>query len=193
MQTSTWKLLGMALAFTILARSTATAQDQDRDPKKDTSQILPARSAYEAEVRAALEPIQERYAAKLKTLQADAKRKGDSQLAETIAAEIEKSKSEDVASALANRSPFQGTWLVKYANGTARSYRFRPDGTVLFTEEKRIGRMVRVRSDFLLDFGDNKLERLSLKPQMLVEHFNPANVYLAGGRPDQLGNGEKTK
>ena len=50
------------------------------------------------------------------------------------------------------------------------------------------GRIIRRRGDYLLDFGDGKVERLSLQPAIVVEHFDPQTLY-PNGNPTLEGAG----
>ena len=77
---------------------------------------------------------------------------------------------------------FAGTWAVQYANQTKREYVITADGTVT-DQDRRQGRLKRRGGSALLDFGDDKLERLQLgrnDRQLLVEHYSPASTFPKG-------------
>jgi hypothetical protein len=79
---------------------------------------------------------------------------------------------------------FAGTWTVRYANNTTREYTIAEDGSVT-DQDKRRARLKRKGGVVLLDFGDDKLERLKLQTAwngklLLVAHYSPASTYPAG-------------
>jgi hypothetical protein len=68
-------------------------------------------------------------------------------------------------------SRFEGTWVVKYANGQGRRYVIGPDGSVIHAD--RTTEMTERDGQVFIDFGDKKLERVKLDGRVLhVEHFS---------------------
>jgi hypothetical protein len=98
---------------------------------------------------------------------------------------------------LAAISPFrilEGNWTVKYSNGATRTYSFRSNGSAYFHEERKVGRLVRARNgEIIVDFNDNTAERVTLKAELQVDHFNPTNTWRGGGKPTFTGTGERGK
>jgi hypothetical protein len=90
------------------------------------------------------------------------------------------------------RSPIpSGVWAITYTpNRATRTYTVKEDGSVLFVEAGTKGRLTRKGADLLLDFGDGKLERVTLARdgRLFVEHFNPKAAF-PDGFPDQIGIG----
>ena len=76
---------------------------------------------------------------------------------------------------------FQGRWVIKYSNGVFRRYVIDADGGVTSLGrggQDTKGKLAQEGNDVLLDFGDNKLERLQVIDGTLrVQHFNPASSY----------------
>jgi hypothetical protein len=81
---------------------------------------------------------------------------------------------------------------VNFANGATRNYRLRADGVLSFSEANRLGRLTEHGPDLLFDVANNA-ECLHVKQVLQVEHFNPAQAYLAGGKPATVGTGGRTK
>jgi hypothetical protein len=93
---------------------------------------------------------------------------------------------------------FKGRWLVPFANRSLREYAIDNKGNVEWVREskvdaagkvvnprdvKRSTKVIKQNNDYLLDFEDGTLERLSLKNGILVvEHFDPKALY-PKGRP----------
>jgi hypothetical protein len=93
---------------------------------------------------------------------------------------------------------FKGQWLVPFANRVLREYIIDAKGNVDYARDSFVdgnGKVVNPRAinrsakvtkqgnDYLLDFEDGSLERLSLKNGILiVEHFDPKALY-PKGRP----------
>lgn len=74
------------------------------------------------------------------------------------------------------RNAVVGTWKVLYANNAVRTYQINENAEVIFVEEKRTGKLD--KNFATLNFGDGKLERLSLiQGRLFVEHFNPGSDY----------------
>jgi hypothetical protein len=93
---------------------------------------------------------------------------------------------------------FKGRWLVPFANRSLREYIIDAKGNVDYARENFVdgnGKVVNPRevnraakvfkqgNDYMLDFDDGTLERLSLKNGILVvEHYDPKALY-PKGRP----------
>jgi outer membrane biosynthesis protein TonB len=93
---------------------------------------------------------------------------------------------------------FKGRWLVPFANRTLREYSIDNKGNVEYVRESTVnaaGKVVNPRevnrstkvikkdTDYLIDFDDGTLERLSTKNGILiVEHYDPKALY-PKGRP----------
>jgi len=85
-----------------------------------------------------------------------------------------------------------GTWRIKYhPNRTTRTYVIRATGEVEYGDRKAV---LKVQADaLLLDFGDDKVERLTFAgDRLFVEHFAPRRNF-GSGDPDQIGVGELVK
>jgi len=67
----------------------------------------------------------------------------------------------------------RGTWTITYSNGATRTYRF-SGRTALWLDNRSIrGRLYYQGNNLLLEFGDGKIERLTLEPEgLVVEHWN---------------------
>lgn len=158
-----------------------------QEPVSIPPALKSARAAYRSESQDALAPVQKRYRTRLEALQKELTRKGDRKGAAAVKAELVSLSRgpAEVSSSVA------GTWLVRYDGGITRTYTIQDDGTVLFGEDNRVGRIVREGDDWLLDFNDGKLERLTVKSAIRVEHFNPKELYLTGGKPERTGVAEK--
>lgn len=105
-------------------------------------------------------------------------------------AKVEKRLAESDAPAAEPSGPFQsyeGTWSIKYARGHGRRYVVDSQGNV--THAARQGKLSRRQGQVFLDFGDRKLERVTLDGRELrIEHFNPASSF--PNRP-LLGTGSR--
>jgi hypothetical protein len=91
---------------------------------------------------------------------------------------------------------FKGRWLVPFANRTLREYAIDNKGNVEFVRDSAVdatGKVVNPRdvnrksivikqkNDYLLDFEDGTIERLSMKNgNLVVEHFDPKALYPKG-------------
>jgi hypothetical protein len=91
---------------------------------------------------------------------------------------------------------FKGRWLVPFANRTLREYTIDNKGNVEYVRESMVdatGKVINPRevklstkvikkgNDYLLDFEDGTLERLSMKNgNLVVEHFDPKTLYPKG-------------
>jgi len=87
----------------------------------------------------------------------------------------------------------RGKWTISYDNGEERLYVIVRNGKVGFPAERRQAKLKWRGNDLLLDFGDKKVERLTLKGEELhVEHFSPAGTY-PYGKPASVGRGTRAK
>lgn len=83
-----------------------------------------------------------------------------------------------------------GSWTITYRSGAVRHYQFDGQGNAFFIETKKAGRMARNGEDFILDFGDGKLERFRWDGSSLhVDHFDPVSRF--PDSPTLTGRGEK--
>jgi S1-C subfamily serine protease len=75
-----------------------------------------------------------------------------------------------------------GKWTLQYANGAVREYLIDADGDVQFPTESRKVRLRHKKGNWLLDFGDGKLERVRFLSgqEIYVEHYNPAAMFASG-------------
>ena len=94
-------------------------------------------------------------------------------------AKVEKRLAESDAPTAEPSGPFQsykGTWSIKYARGHGRRYVVDSQGNVIHAA--RQGKLSRRQGQVFLDFGDGKLERVTLAGRELrIEHFNPASSF----------------
>src|SRR5579859_4905471 len=142
--------------------------------KSGPTDLASERLKYEEEFATALRPIQKRYVNRLTILQKSLARKGNKEGAAAVEVELEKM---GAAMAQQTRYPIEGQWVVKYQSGAVRTYVIHADGSVDFVEEKQAGRFTKNGNDVLIDFGDNKLERLYWNTVLVVEHYNPKDTY----------------
>ncbi|MEQ8785367.1 MAG: hypothetical protein RIC55_03675 [Pirellulaceae bacterium] len=94
-------------------------------------------------------------------------------------ADLASLKSERASAPLKNGEffKFAGTWIVAYGK-SGRRYIIDAEGNV--THGERTTKLNATKDGVLLDFGDDKLERLRLiDSQMVVEHFNPTSSFPA--------------
>ena len=89
---------------------------------------------------------------------------------------------------------FEGAWDVSYSIGTSRRYRINASGKVEWMNGDSVSatsQIAKKGNDYMLDFNDGKLERISLRgAKLLVEHFDPGRRYPNAG-PNTTGTGEK--
>ena len=87
---------------------------------------------------------------------------------------------------------FEGTWEVRYANGTSRRYRINSAGQMEWVTGDNVSATTRIAkkgNDYVLDFNDGKLERIPVRGvKLIVEHFDPSSRYPKVG-PDTTGCG----
>jgi len=83
-----------------------------------------------------------------------------------------------------------GSWKIEYTIGTVRTYFIKNDGSVFFGDENRTGTLLKDGDSYVLDFGDNKKERLKFKKdKVTVQHFDPESRYPSN--PSCTGKGER--
>lgn len=165
-------LLGICLiASLILSAFVATGWAQNNPAQSD---LAAEQLKYDQELAAALQPVQKRYIARLEGLQKRLARKGDKTGAAAVEAELEKL---GAAVSQQMRYPIEGKWLVRYHSGATRTYAIHADETVEFIEEKMVGRFKKDGQNVLIDFNDNKLERLYWNTVLVVEHYDPKTAY----------------
>ncbi len=71
---------------------------------------------------------------------------------------------------------YEGTWIVRYANGTGRRYVIDANGEVVWGG--RQGKLTRLEGYTVIDLGDRTLDRVRLVGRALrVEHFNPRSAF----------------
>lgn len=146
----------------------------DDPPPREPEVLQKERESHRREVELALQPLTKKYVNRLKAAQKSLSRQGDVEGALAVKREIDFF----AAQTDSGRVPsLEGKWIIQYENGTQRTYIIRPNGRVLMAEEKLEGRISKNGGDVVLDFGDGKLERLSVKSVLTVEHFNPKSGY----------------
>ncbi|HEY4262052.1 MAG TPA: hypothetical protein VGM98_17920, partial [Schlesneria sp.] len=147
-----------ALCFSLASLWLSAEDKADQNPD-----IAAVKKQYMAE----LEPINKRYRSRLEALKEKLTRKGDLSGALVVKAEL------DLAIAANPTQPanaLEGTWTIKYDNGYTSVYTFRPDGTVLHHNQQKVGTLKKDGSDILINFNDGKLERITVKQNLVVEH-----------------------
>jgi hypothetical protein len=165
-----WLLIaGVGLCGFLLGALPSMAQT-----KKTASTLAAEREKYEEECATALQPVQKRYANRLKTLQKTLQKKGDKDAIVEIETELERLG--DGKAQQANY-PIEGHWKVEYTGGIVRNYIIDADGGVQFVEGKMVGHFTRNGDDILLEFNEDKLERLHWKTVLAVEHYVPKSSY----------------
>jgi len=114
-------------------------------------------------------------------------RKGNKAGVSEVEAELEK-----IGAAISQqmRYPIEGKWLVRYQSGATRTYDIHTDGSVEFVEANQIGKFTKNGVDVLVDFNDNKLERVYWSTVLVVEHYDPKESY-GTGPPKLAGFAEK--
>ena len=173
------------VAFALAAQGgTAVGQEENAD-------LVQARAQFEREVDFSARPIRDRYVSRLESLKRTLGGRGDARGAAAVQDEIDRVR--DLTLAQGVLSKFAGTWKVAYTNGTVRIYAISADGRVNCAEVNASGpqkpKLYVKGNDVLLEIGDGNLERLSIKGKtLLVEHFNPKALYLAGP-PNAKGTG----
>lgn len=158
------------------------------EPAPEPPALKAARDHFRAESNAALAAVQKRYKERLQALKKDLSSQGDRKGAAAVKAELDRLDSPANVAKL-----IKGTWVVRYDNGVKRTYNIYEDGTVLFVENEMAGRIFPNGDDWLLDFSDGKLERLSIRPALWVEHYTEKGNYTEGKEADVIGAGNKTK
>jgi len=159
-------------------------------PEEDTyPAVLAAREKFEHQVAAVVAPVRGRYLSDLKNIKTKLTRDNDLKGVESVDEELARL---DEAERLWERHVLQGLWEVKYSNGNTRTYGISNTGEVQFMEERRFGRIYRAGRDYLLEFGDGKVERLTLQPTIKLEHFDPKSTYPLGA-PRSTGTGVPTR
>jgi hypothetical protein len=86
---------------------------------------------------------------------------------------------------------FTGIWSVQYANNMRRVYSIASAGKVVGVNQTDFleGSLSEKDGHVLLDFGDDKLERLKISNgRLFVEHFNPARNYPATLNTEAVGD-----
>ncbi len=152
-------------------------QAQDEPPD-----LMQARALYQKDVEFATRPIRDRYLSRLDLLKRTLGSRGDARGAIAVQEEIDRIK--DLGVGL---DRFAGTWSVKYANGTVRTYSITADGSLSFTEENgakiapKIAKITLKGTDFVVESAEGTIERLTLSAnKLMVEHFNPKTNYPSG-------------
>ena len=126
----------------------------------------------------------------METLKEKLTKKGDLQGALAVKAELDQA---NVTKPKANANSVEGTWSIKYDNGSQRTYVVLTDGTVQRLDDQKVTTIRKEGNDSLLDFNDGKLERITVKQTLMIEHYNPASLYAAGAKGSNTGIGERVK
>ncbi|MBT3381100.1 MAG: hypothetical protein HN742_20915 [Lentisphaerae bacterium] len=165
----------------VLALSAAMASAQESAVPKE---LLEVKARYEHEVERVVGPVRRQYLTKLKTLHKRLTRKDDLQGALAVKAEMDRVSIPRAVDPLR----LVGKWRVEYDNNSSRSYGIRSNGTAIWLDTGLEGKLLVEGPDLLLDVGDGKLEKLTLKGKRLhVEHFNPKSLYPDGTPLKGLG------
>ena len=165
-------LFGMGLiGMLVLSTFVATGWAQNNPVVSD---LYAEQLKYDQELAAALQPVQKRYIARLEGMQKRMVRKGDKAGALAVEAELEKLGAAVVQQM---RYPIEGKWIVRYHSGATRTYVIHADETVEFLEERQSGRFTKDGQNVLVDFGDNKLERIYWNTVLVVDHYDPKASY----------------
>lgn len=151
--------------------------------------VLSARMKFEKRVAAAVAPVRADYVSELKSLRTTLTRQSDLDGVAAVDAELQRLKDQQ---RLWDRHVLEGLWEVKYSNGNTRTYAIANTGEVLFVEEGLAGQIYLNGNDFLLEFNDGKIERLTLQPTLKLEHFDPKTTYPLGA-PAATGAGVPTR
>jgi hypothetical protein len=152
----------------------------------EPEELVQMRLVYLKEIESVVRPIRERYLSRLDVLKRSLGSSGDARGAAAVQDEIDLV----TAGALdpAEIAKFAGTWFLNYQPSGTRRYSIRSDGTVREEEHNgtamnppRQTRIFMKDGDFLIDFGDGAIERLSIKgSKLLSELFVPKDLYPKG-------------
>jgi hypothetical protein len=156
------------------------------DKPDENAEVAAIKKQYLTE----LEPIQKRYRTRLENLKDKLTKKGDLQGALAVKAELDQAT---IVKPKAAAISAEGTWSIKYDNGAQRSYVVLADGTVNRLDDQKVTAMRKEGNDTLLDFNDGRLERITVKQTLMIEHYNPGTLYAAGAKCTITGIGERTK
>jgi len=159
------------------------------DSPQEHAAVERARETFERQVEAVVAPARKRYLAELKSLRTNLTRDNDLQGVAAVNAEIDRVTEIE---RLWERHFLEGYWQVDYSNNATRTYRITNTGTVRFIEGGLTGRIRRRGKDYVLDFGEGKIERLTFQPTIRVEHFDPDSLYPLGA-PTAIGTGVPTR
>jgi hypothetical protein len=176
---------GVALLLALSAVSLVSGEEQDV-----SAQLLDARTLLQQDLQKELGPIFQKHEKRLASLKKALTQKGDLKAATAVEADLKRIELQKEQVLYSNQ--WAGNWDVSYSNGVKRNYTLLPGGRVRSIENGRetVGKAMRSGSNVLLDFGDGKLEVLSLSPVLQVKHFmNPAGWEKR--QPDARGTGER--
>jgi len=170
-------LIFAAVIFAPGASPSARAADEVPDD------LVKMRAAFDKEVDFATRPIRDRYLSRLEALKRSIGSRGDARAALAVQEEIDRVK--DLSAVATN--VFLGYWIVRYDNGSVRKLSIDATDTVTLQEEngkavsKVRGKIVQKGDDFLLDYGDGKIEHWKLTNGTLnIDHFAPKSTYPKG-------------
>ena len=153
--------------------------------------VLGAREKFAGEWESALTPVIKRYRTRLEALEKSFRQKGDSAAAEQVKGELTWLDSQ--ATLFPSAQAITGEWSVRYSNGALRTYSVLADSTVVWMDgsTKRAGKLAPEDGSFVLEFGDGKVERLAIRPALIIDHFSTKALFQSGGAPDFSALGEK--
>lgn len=143
----------------------------------EPQQLKQARTAYQKEVETVSRPARDKYVRALNDLKRALTAKGDLEGALAVQHELERVSANSVF------PRFVGDWSVIYANGSVRHYSILADGRVTWTDSNppKQATLTQKTDDYLLDFGDGKLEKLTPSANAFrLEHYDPGTKFLRG-------------
>lgn len=184
------RTLCLLLVAGLGALSPSDSDAADQEP----AELAQTRAVYQKDIEFASRPIRERYLSKLDALKRSLGSRGDARGAAAVQDEIDRIGASTLDSGTVGR--FAGIWLLEYQPVGLRRYAIKPDGTVLYEENNgapvnppRETKIVMNGQDFLIDFNDGAIERLSMRGGKLVsELFSPKTLY-PKGRANFQGTG----
>lgn len=139
------------------------------EPTKEHADVTAARVKFELEIANAIKPIEKRYRARLEVLQKELARKKDLEGAESAKMALDELKANPPSAQ--QGASIEGTWVIKYSNGSTRTYTVLPDGGVRFWETANVGKVTWDQDSWVFDFGDGKFERVAVKRKLEIEHY----------------------
>lgn len=162
------------LVLSVAAAAVCSVVISDDGEPEEHPALTAAREDFKRQMSAATDPVRRRYVSELDSLKRTLTLQRDEEGVAAVEAELERI---DDLQLTHERHPLQGTWKVTYSNGGIRNYQITSAGAVRFVEGGQTGQIVSRNGEYLLDFGDGKLERLRFEPAIVIEHFDPKTLY----------------